>query len=549
MRTWKRALTAWARIGLRAKLVLIAALALAGMGATLAGGLWLVRTVQVGGPLYAHIRENKDSLEALALLRADLNQVRAELAALASEPDPARLPVLRARLGEIRAVVLDDFAVVERSLRDELDRSAIQDARSTWDEFATAIDEGIVPAVEGGRAAVALRLLQGPQRKRYERFNEQIASLVDKAKLEVAQLEESTSRRTRVLTLAGGAAAGALFLVVLVAQIGFARSLARRISVLKEAAARMAEGDLTGTIDAGRGGDELDVLSGALARMAGRLRDVAATVKGAAEGLAAASQAMSAGASQVSQGAAEQAASASAASEAIERVSATVGRTAENAAQTVDIAEKAAGNAREGGEAVSRTVEAMRAITEKIGVIEDLARATNLLALNAAIEAARAGEHGRGFAVVATEVRRLAERSKEAALEIGKLSGDSRAVATQAGTLLGRMVPDIQRTAELVREISAGGREQADASSRVTRAIRELDGVVQQNASSSEELASTAEEIAAQAEELRAVVAFFRVEAGAAPAPARPALAQASGARPPAAGPSSFRVDGRVAGG
>jgi methyl-accepting chemotaxis protein len=530
MRSRVRAPSSWARTGLRAKLFVIAALALAGMAATLGGSMWIIEGVRVGGPLYVRIRAHQDALEALALLRADLNQVRAELAALAAEPDPERLPPLKAHIDETRRVVADDFGVVSAALEDELDRSALEDARTTWSEFSSAIDEAVVPAAEQGRQAVAVRLVQGAQRKRYERFNEQIASLVDKFKLEVVELERETAGRVRVTTLAGAAGATGVFLLVFVAQMGFARSLGRRISNLKDVAARMADGDLTVEDATGRGHDELDVLSEALGRMRERLRDVAATVKTAAEGLAAASQAMSAGASQVSQGAAEQAASTSEATTSIEHVSATVGRTAESATQTFDIAGKAAANAQEGGQAVAKTVEAMRAITERIGVIEDLAHATNLLALNAAIEAARAGEHGRGFAVVAAEVRRLAERSKEAALEIANLSTDSRAVAARAGTLLDRIVPDIQRTAELVREISAAGREQADATAQVTRSIRELDRVVQQNASSSEELASTAEEIAAQAEELRSVVAFFRVGDGDDPAPAG-ALARPDAAR------------------
>ncbi len=163
-----------------------------------------------------------------------------------------------------------------------------------------------------------------------------------------------------------------------------------------------------------------------------------------------------------------------------------------------------------GGDAVSATLASMREITERIAVVEDIAYSTNLLALNAAIEAARAGAHGRGFAVVATEVRRLAERSKQAATDVGKLSPDSRGVTQEAGDLLGRIVPDIQRTAELVREISAASAEQSAGAKEIVSAIRRLEEIIQQNASSSEELASAAEEVAAQAEELRSAVAFFR---------------------------------------
>jgi methyl-accepting chemotaxis protein len=153
----------------------------------------------------------------------------------------------------------------------------------------------------------------------------------------------------------------------------------------------------------------------------------------------------------------------------------------------------------------------MREIASKISIIEEIARQTNLLALNAAIEAARAGEHGKGFAVVASEVRKLAERSQKAAGEIGQLSGSSVAVAEKAGSLLSKIVPDIQRTAELVQEITAANREMSAGSEQINKAILQLDKVIQENASSAEELAATSEELNGQAEQLQSAVAFFRM--------------------------------------
>jgi methyl-accepting chemotaxis protein len=497
-------------LGIRAKLLLLALLALGGMTATLGLNTWTLSTVRIGSPLYAQIAFYKDSLEALALLRADLNQVRAELAALAAEANPERIPPFKAHLQELKGVVLDDFGRVQAALRDEQDRAGMDDARATWDEFVSTMDDAVIPAAEEGRIAQALRLVQGPQKKRYERFNEQVSSLVDKFKLEVARIEADTAVRIRRLTAASTAGAAVLFVAIFVAQLAFGRSISRRIEALRGAAVRMADGALDAELsDSAR--DELGDLTDALARMSGKLREVAGMVKNTAASLAAASQSMASAASQVSAGASEQAASASEAMATVERVTRTTGQSAQNAGETESIARKAAADAEKGGDAVRKTIAAMNEITARIDVIEEIAHAINLLALNAAIEAARAGDHGRGFAVVAVEVRRLAERSKVAALEIGTLSADSRSVAADAGTLLGAMVPDIQKTAALVQEISTASREQAGGATQIERSIQQLERVIQQNASSSEELASTAEEITAQAEELRDMVAFFKV--------------------------------------
>jgi methyl-accepting chemotaxis protein len=154
----------------------------------------------------------------------------------------------------------------------------------------------------------------------------------------------------------------------------------------------------------------------------------------------------------------------------------------------------------------------MKEVAEKINIIEEIARKTDLLALNAAVEAARAGEHGKGFAVVASEVRKLAERSQTAAAEISRLTSDGVKTADGAGQLLAKPVPDIQRTAELVREIAAASVEQSTGATQVSKAIQQLDQVIQQNAAASEEMASTAEELSSQAEVLQSAMAFFRVD-------------------------------------
>jgi methyl-accepting chemotaxis protein len=230
-------------------------------------------------------------------------------------------------------------------------------------------------------------------------------------------------------------------------------------------------------------------------------------VNSAAENVATASQELSSASEEMSQGATEQAAAAEEASSSMEEMAANIKQSADNAMETEKIAANSAQDARDGGKSVEQTVAAMKEIAEKINIIEEIARQTDLLALNAAIEAARAGDHGKGFAVVASEVRKLAERSQTAAAEISKLSVASVEIAETAGHMLGKMVPDIQKTAELVQEISSASNEQNAGSEQINQALQQLDQVVQQNASASEEMASTAEELSAQSEELKATIA------------------------------------------
>jgi methyl-accepting chemotaxis protein len=255
-----------------------------------------------------------------------------------------------------------------------------------------------------------------------------------------------------------------------------------------------------------------DTLGLSLLSMVERLRGVVADALAAGDNVSSGSQQLSSGSEQLSQGATEQASSAEEASASMEEMASNIKQNADNAAQTEKIARQSAKDAEASGEAVNKAVTAMRTIAEKISIVQEIARQTDLLALNAAVEAARAGEHGKGFAVVASEVRKLAERSQAAAAEISGLSGETVSVATEAGAMLSRLVPDIRKTAELVSEISAACREQDIGASQINEAIQQLDKVTQQNAGASEEMSSTSEELAAQAEELQASIAFFKVD-------------------------------------
>ncbi len=318
---------------------------------------------------------------------------------------------------------------------------------------------------------------------------------------------------------------GAMLVISAIVYFLFRYLAVRPIGRLNSAVAKMAAGDLSQSV-VPDSGDEIGNLFQSMKTMMERLRVVVSDVKGASDNVASGSQQFSAGAEQMSQGATEQAASAEEASSSIEEMNATIKQNADNAQQTEKIALQSAFDAAESGEAVSEAVGAMEKIAGKISIIKEIARQTNLLALNAAIEAARAGDHGKGFAVVASEVRKLAERSQAAAAEISTLAGTSVVVADKAGKMLAKLVPNIQKTAELVQEISAASREQTTGADQINSSIQQLNQVIQQNAGAAEEMASTAEELSSQAAQLQNAISFFKVEENGAGGPQKTSVAE-----------------------
>ncbi|TAN67713.1 MAG: methyl-accepting chemotaxis protein [Methylobacter sp.] len=300
----------------------------------------------------------------------------------------------------------------------------------------------------------------------------------------------------------------------------------------------LEQGDLTQTVTRDYQG-AFDQVKQSLNNTVAKLSQVIGEVNGAAANIASASEEVSSTAQSMSQATSEQAASVEETSASVEQMSASINQNTENAKVTDGMAAQASNEAMQGGEAVKKTVTAMKSIAGKIGIIDDIAYQTNLLALNAAIEAARAGEHGKGFAVVAAEVRKLAERSQVAAQEIGELASGSVEMAESAGKLLDTIVPSIKKTSDLVQEIAAASEEQSSGVGQINTAMDQLNKITQQNASSSEQLAATSEEMSGQAAQLQELMEFFSVGDSAVSAssrskaaPFKPAARKTAASRP-----------------
>ncbi|WP_245628576.1 methyl-accepting chemotaxis protein [Salidesulfovibrio brasiliensis] len=398
----------------------------------------------------------------------------------------------------------NNLSALDSSLTNPERRGLLEEVQELKGEYITAFDS-VVGVIKQRNGIISDRL---------DRLGPEIAQDMEQVKLSVMEDQNTLGPRlqaanSRAIMLAGIISLAALLIGTATATIiirACSNQLGEDPAVIAAIADQVAEGDLDMHFDENARG-----VYASMKKMAEQLTAVVTDVREGSTNVASGSSQLSATAQALSQGATEQAASIEEVSSSVEEMAGNIKQNTENAEQTEQIALQSAIEAKQSGEAVVEAVGAMKNIAEKIAIIEEIARQTNLLALNAAIEAARAGTHGKGFAVVAAEVRKLAERSGEAAGEISELSTTTVDAAEKAGSMLQSLVPNIQKTAELVQGITAASNEQNSGAEQITMAISQLDTVIQQNASAAEEMASTSEELSGQSSKLEETMSFFHV--------------------------------------
>src|SRR5690242_8760837 len=473
----------------------------------------------------------KLGLNLLALVRVEKNMILSDNASEIQQND-AQLQKLR-----------QDGVALQKKLaaiaHDE-SQQKLAAFQATWEQWLPVQDKirTLMASPDGRAQAEAISEGEGRDLVRQgEGQLEEISQLSEAFMVQSKADAEADYEQNRAVLLSAVAAS---LLIAVGSGIWISTIISRGLARAGGLAQAVANGDLTNTIEKVPN-DEIGDLIGHVNRMVEQLRIIVGDALSAADNVSAGSQELSSSAEELSQGATEQASAAEEASSSMEEMASNIKQNADNATQTEKIARQSATDAQASGDAVGRAVEAMQTIAEKITIVQEIARQTDLLALNAAVEAARAGEHGKGFAVVASEVRKLAERSQAAAAEIGTVSSQTVKVAREAGEMLTKLVPDIKRTAELVSEISAACREQDIGSDQINQAIQQLDKVTQQNASASEQMSATSEELAAQAEQLQSSIAYFRTDdqptRAAAPVRSKPVVAHIA-PKPAAAKPA-----------
>ena len=487
-------------VGFAAVLILLAALAFIGV----------TRVNQLDGQIEDLVSDKMAKTKLLGDIGDELaNMSRAQRNVLIFKTDEMNKEQL-GKLADSRKKIDESFVVLEKLHYSEAGKKYLDDFEDKRKNFSEP-EERFENLVKAKSWDEGIKVFNDKIRPTYDAYLKSLRAWSDHEDEASKKVGEAAgalagSTATLVIALALGA-------IVIGAGMAFwvTRSITKPIAEAVDVANNLSEGNLNIKIVV-NSKDETGQLLLAMQKMVAKLAEIITAVRSGADSLASASEEISATAQSLSQASVEQAASVEETTASIEQMTASISQNTENAKVTDGMASKASKQATEGGQAVSSTVEAMKKIAGKIGIVDDIAYQTNLLALNAAIEAARAGEHGKGFAVVAAEVRKLAERSQVAAQEIGELAGSSVSLAEKAGKLLDEMVPNINKTSELVQEIAAASSEQSSGVAQINSAMGQLNQTTQQNASASEELAATAEEMSSQTEQLQGVMTFFKLD-------------------------------------
>jgi len=529
-------------LGFRYKVLLLPAVAAVGFLLTLlvtmvsgASSAERLRLAETGyGPSLEMSRNLEQTLSRIQ--RALQDAVAASNADFSDDLDPMKQEFLQTlAAGKTNPVV------------DQAELTQLEAAFNTYFDTATGVTRQMIDNTRGGDLTSAL----GAMQEQYRQVRDTLASNTERDRKNMSEAFESARQAQNSANFYVVAIIILCLAVLIWVSLSVTRALVGPVGKAVQAAHRLREGDVTvrfeteATDEVGQlvtalgdvtrylqemadiaqtiaEGDlrrspnprsDQDRFGLAFGEMTRRLAGVSRELKVQAAGMAAAARQVSSAASDLSGGTSDVAASVEETLSSLEEMRASIAANAGNSVQMEDMAGRAAESATESGRSVDGTVSAMRAIVEKITVIEDISQQTNLLALNAAIEAARAGEHGRGFAVVAAEVRKLAERAQNAAKDIGEVAGRSVEVAELSGTQLKALVPMIQRTAELCQEVAAASREQQSGVEQITHAMSRVDHVTQRNSASAEELSATAEELSGQAGAQQKLVAYFKVAA------------------------------------
>ena len=440
----------------------------------------------------------------------DLQQALvAERTLIATDPASDKIPTL-----------LEEHAENKQQARDRVDQffSLMDDAQLSEqmklyaglrDQWEASTDQ-VIALIKQGNQAAALQLSTGKAADDFEAMRNQLDLMQERLEQILAAKHESAVANFKSTSIAMIITGAIGIVLAIILSIALFHSITTPLQTVANAVRQLAEGDLSFRNSDTRK-DEFGQLLGAMNDSMERLSQTVTDILQTSDALSSASAQVSATTQSLSQATTEQASSVEQISATLEQISSSVAQNSDNAKITNGIASKAALQAKDGGQTVTKTVDAMRLVAEKVAIIDDIAYQTNLLALNAAIEAGRAGEHGRGFAVVAGEVRKLAERSRVAAQEIDALTNGNVVLVERAGKILGDMVPAITKTSDLVQEISASSTEQSSGLSEVNIAMSQINSVTQQNAAAAEELAATAEQTNDQSQHLHHLMSFFKV--------------------------------------